>query len=121
MPADSVTADEHVPRPGRYLIPGDFPRRGEFIAACAVFAVLVHLLFAQLTLILAVAFYLITRVSRWRPQWLGVPACAGVVWALAEGLTTAGPGFAAGPGKIAAYFGGASQHPSRILHFTAAY
>jgi hypothetical protein len=121
MPADTVTAAERVPRPGRYLIPGDTPRRGEFIAACAVLAVLVHLLFAQLTLILAVAFYFTTKLSRWRPQWLALPACVGAVWALAAGLGSAAAGFADGPGKIAVYIGGIDHHPGRLVHLTAAY
>ena len=72
MPADTVTAAERVPRPGRYLIPGDTPRRGELLAVCAVLAVAAHLLFAQLTLVLAVVFVAVTRLSRWRPQWLAV-------------------------------------------------
>ena len=77
MPADAVTGPEHMPRPGRYLIPGDVPRRGELIAVCVVLAVVAHLLFAQLTLILAAAFVIITRLSRWRPVWLVVPAAVG--------------------------------------------
>ncbi len=85
MPADAVSGAGHMPRPGRYLIPGDVPRRGELIAACAVLAVVAHLLFAQLTLILAVAFVIITRLSRWRPGWLAVPAAVGLIWVLAIG------------------------------------
>ena len=121
MRVDSVTAAERVPRAGRYLIPGDTPRRGELIAACAVSALLVHLLFAQLTLVLAVVFHLITRVSRWRPQWLAGPVVLGVIWALASGLGAAWAGFTAGPGKIASYLGGAVGHPGRILHLATAY
>ena len=67
MRADTVTGAERIPRPGRYLIPGDVPRRGELIAVCALLAVVAHLLFAQLALILAVVFVIITRLSRWRP------------------------------------------------------
>ena len=110
MRADTVTADDRVPRPGRYLIPGDTPRRAELIAACAVLVVVAHLLFAQLTLILAVIFYLTTRLTRWRPQWLAVPACIGIVWVLAVGPALAGAGFVEGPGQIAAYLGGAGRH-----------
>ncbi|HLX46907.1 MAG TPA: hypothetical protein VKS82_01105 [Streptosporangiaceae bacterium] len=121
MRVDSVTATERVPRAGRYLIPGDTPRRGELIAACAVLSLLVHVLFAQLTLVLAVVFHLITRASRWRPQWLAVPAGIGVIWALAEGLGRAWAGFTAGPGDIASYLGGAFGRPGRILHLATAY
>ncbi len=121
MRADTVTADDRVPRPGRYLIPGDTPRRAELIAACAVLVVVAHLLFAQLTLILAVIFYLTTRLTRWRPQWLAVPACIGIVWVLAIGPALAGAGFVEGPGQIAAYLGGAGRHLGRLGHMGAAY
>jgi hypothetical protein len=121
MPADAVSGAGHMPRPGRYLIPGDVPRRGEFIAACAVLAVVAHLLFAQLTLILAVAFVIITRLSRWRPGWLAVPAAVGLIWVLAIGPAAAAAGFAQGPSQIAAYIGGVGQHPGRLGHLGAAY
>jgi len=110
-----------MPRAGRYLVPGDTPYRGELIAACAVLGVLAHLLFAQLTLLLVIAFQLITRASRWRPQWLAAPAAVGLLWALAEGPGRAASGFGAGPSRVVRYFAGAGQHPGRILHFTAAY
>ena len=121
MPADAVTGTEHMPRPGRYLIPGDVPRRGELIAVCAMLAVVAHLLFAQLTLILAVSFVIVTRLSRWRPVWLAVPAAAGLVWVLAIGPAAAAAGFVQGPAQIAAYLGGVGQHPGRLGHLGAAY
>jgi hypothetical protein len=121
MPAETVTGAEHVPRPGRYLIPGDVPRRGELIAVCAVLAVVAHLLFAQLALILAVVFVIITRLSRWRPVWLAVPAAIGLVWVLAIGPAEAAAGFGQGPAQIAAYLGGVGQHPGRLGHLGAAY
>ena len=121
MPADSVTAAERLPRAGRYLIPGDTPRRGEFIAACGLLAVLIHLLFAQLTLVLAVVFHVVTRLTRWRPQWLAAPAGAGLLWALAAGPAAVAVGFTDGPGKIAAYLGGVGRYPGRLLHLTSAY
>src|SRR5436309_8796332 len=121
MPAAAVPVAERAPRAGRYLIPGDVPRRGELIAACAVLALVAHVLFAQLTLILAVAFVLITRLSRWRSEWLAVPAGAGLLWVLAIGPAAAAAGFAAGPAQIAAYLGGAGQHPGRLAHLGAAY
>src|SRR5436305_4647131 len=121
MPADAVTATERMPRPGRYLIPGDFPRRAELIAVCAILAMAAHLLFAQLTLILAVIFVLTTRLSRWRPEWLAVPAGAGIAWVLAIGPVSAAAGFGEGAAQIAAYVGGAGQHPGRLAHLGAAY
>lgn len=121
MPADAVTGTEHMPRPGRYLIPGNVPRRGELIAVCAVLAVVAHLIFAQLTLILAVAFVIITRLTRWRPVWLAVPAAVGLVWVLAIGPAAAAAGFGQGPAQIVAYLGGVGQHAGRLGHLGAAY
>ena len=74
-----------MPRRARQLIPTGLPPRGRVMAACAVLILLAHLLLAQLTLGLAVAFTVTGRVSRWRLWWLTVPAAAGLVWALAIG------------------------------------
>jgi hypothetical protein len=73
-PAEVVTEAEQMPRRARYLVPRGLPRRDEVLAVCVVAVVLVHLLFAQLTIVLATVFYLITRVTRWRLSWLTVPA-----------------------------------------------
>jgi hypothetical protein len=64
MPSEIVTEAEQVPRRARYLVPRGLPRRGEIIAACVVLVVLAHVLFAQLTIILAAVFYLVTMVTR---------------------------------------------------------
>jgi hypothetical protein len=121
IPVESVTAAERAPRAGKYLIPGDTPRRAEIVAACVVLGVLAHLLFAQLTLVLAILFQVNTKLTRWRPQWLAAPAVIGVIWALAEGLGRAFSGFFDGPSKIAAYLGGIGGHPGRIVHLGTAY
>lgn len=121
MPADTATGAGRMPRPGRYLIPGDVPRRGELVAVCAVLVIMVHLLFAQLALLLAVVFVITTRVTRWRPAWLLVPAGLGIVWVLAIGPASAAAGFGQGPAQIAAYLGGAGQHPGRLGHLGTAY
>ena len=78
-------------------MPRDAPRHRELIAVLAVAAVLTHLLLGQLTLLLAAVLYVIDRVSRWRPQWLAVPAGAGVLWSLAIGPGRAVAGLIAGP------------------------
>ena len=74
---------DREPRPSRHLIPPGSPRRGEVVAALALLWIAAHLLLAQLTLLLAVAFGLVSRATRWRPGWLAVPAAAGLVWLLA--------------------------------------
>jgi len=89
-----------MPRRARHLIPTQLPRRGEVIAACAVLVLLAHLLFAQLTLVLAVTFAVVSKASRWRGWWLAVPAVAGLAWMLAIGPRAAAAGFAAGPAQI---------------------
>jgi hypothetical protein len=86
-----------------------------------VLLVCAHLVFAQLTIVLAVVLYAITRVTRWRPQWLAIPAAAGVVWALAIGPASAVRGLLAGPRHIVAYLGGVSGAPERVLHLGAAF
>jgi hypothetical protein len=110
-----------MPRRSRYLIPADTPHRGELTAALAVAALLAHLLFAQLTLALTAAFWVISRISRWRPQWLAVPAVSGLLWALAIGPGRAAAGFAAGPGQVAAYLAGTAGHPGHLLHLSRAF
>ena len=84
-------------------------------------AVLAHVLFAQLTIILAAVFYLITKMTRWRLSWLTVPAAAGLAWTAAAGLRAAAAGFAAGPAKVADYLGASGHQADHLLHFTAAF
>ena len=86
-----------------------------------VFVVLAHVLFAQLTIILAAVFYLITKMTRWRLSWLAVPAIAGLAWTVAIGPRAAAAGFAAGPAQIADYLGASGHQVDHLLHFTAAF
>ena len=110
-----------MPRRARYLIPTGLPRRDEILAACVVIVVLAHVLFAQLTIILAAVFYLITKMTRWRLSWLAVPAAAGLAWAVAVGPRAAAAGFVAGPAQIADYLGASGHQADHLLHFTAAF
>jgi hypothetical protein len=115
MPAEVVPGTGSTPRRARYLIPARFPRRGEIAAACAVLVLGIHLLFAQLTFILAVAFFAVSKASRWRLWWLAAPAAVGLVWTVAIGPRAAAAGFTAGPDQILGYLGGG--HPlSRLMH-----
>jgi hypothetical protein len=120
MPASAVTP-QRAPRRPRYLIPVQIPHRGELVATLCTAAVLVHVIFAQVTLVLVVAFQLTSRLSRWRPEWLAAPAGAGLVWTLAIGPAAAAADLAAGPRRVLGYFGGAGGAPGRILHPAAAF
>jgi hypothetical protein len=121
MPGPAATAAERAPRRARYLIPLDTPRRGEIVAVLAVALLLAHLLLAQLTIVLAVVLAAVGRVSRWRPQWLAVPAGAGLIWVLAIGPAAAWAGFTAGPRQVLAYLSGIAGHPGRLLHLSTAF
>lgn len=105
-----------APRRARYLIPAQLPRRAEIVAALTLAAVVGHLLFAQLTLVLAVLFSWTSMVSRWRLWWLAIPASAGLAWTLAIGLPAAVAGFSDGPRHIIGYFGGDGHPLTALLH-----
>ena len=120
MPAAVPAASQRAPRRARYLIPLGTPRRREILAALTVLAVLSGLLFAQVTLGLAVAFHAIGKVTRWRPVWLAVPAACGVVWVLAIGPAAALAGFLAAPRAVVALLAGVATHPARLTHLGTA-
>src|SRR6266702_3697040 len=101
MPSAVPTAAGRPPRRARYLVPPGTPRRGEVLAAVAVAAVVAGVLFAPVTLVLAAAFDAVSKVSRWRPLWLSVPAAGGILWALAIGPRAAAAGLRRGPAAMA--------------------
>jgi hypothetical protein len=101
MPPGVPLVPERPPRRARYLIPPGTPRRGEVLAAPAVVAALAAALLAPLTLLLLVAFHTTSKISRWRPVWLAVPACCGAIWLLAAGPGTAVAAFGAAMGSVA--------------------
>ncbi len=94
------------PRRARHLIPAGLPRRAELIAVSAVALLLAHLLLAQLTLVLALAFAAVSKATRWRLWWLAGPAAAGLAWTVAAGPGNAVAGFTAGPAGILWHLGG---------------
>jgi hypothetical protein len=110
-----------MPRQARYIVPRGLPRRGEFLAACLVLLVVAHVLFAQLTLVVAVAFVLVTRVTRWRLSWLAAPAVIGLAWTAAVGPRAAAAGLADGPARVLRYLGASGHQAAHLLHFTAAF
>jgi len=109
-----------MPRRARHLIPLGLPHRREVMAACAAAIVVAHLLVAQLTFGLALAFTVTGSASRWRPWWLIGPAAVGLAWALAVGPAQAAAGFAAGPAHVLDYFG-QGQLAQRLGHPLAAF
>src|ERR1700761_693280 len=120
-PAEVVTEAEQMPRRARYLVPRGLPRRDEVLAVCVVAVVLVHLLFAQLTIVIATVLYLITRVTRWRLSWLTVPAAAALAGTAAVGPRAAAAGFTAGPAQIVDYLTASGHQADHLLHFTDAF
>jgi len=78
-------------------------------------AVVASLLFAPVTLGLAVAFYAIGKITRWRPVWLAAPAACGLVWVLAIGPAAAVTGFVAAPRAALALL----TDPARLTHVSA--
>src|SRR5450432_2593211 len=107
-----------MPRRARYLVPRGLPRRDEIIAVCVVLAVVAHVLFAQLTIVLATVFYFIAKATRWRLSWLAMPALAGLAWT-AAGPRAAVAGYIAGAARIAGYLGDSGHQADHLLHFTA--
>jgi hypothetical protein len=86
-----------------------------------VLIVLAHVLVAQLTLVVAVLFYLLGKATRWRPTWLLAPAAVGLAWLLAVGPHAAATGFAAGPAQVLGYLGARGREASHALHPGAAF
>src|SRR5690242_1076230 len=109
-----------MPRRARYLVPRGLPRRDEILAVCVVLAIGVHLLFAQLTMVFAVLFYLVTKVTRWRLTWLAIPAAVGLAW-VAAGPRAAVAGYTAGAARVAGYLGDSGHQAEHLMHFTAAF
>src|SRR5579859_6806677 len=106
MPSAVSPAPGRPPRRARYLVPLGTPRRGEALAAIAAVAVAAGVLFAPVTLALAAVFDAVSKVSRWRPLWLSVPAACGVLWALAAGPGVAAAALRRGPAAVASALAG---------------
>jgi hypothetical protein len=116
MSAPVPVAPQRAPRRARYLIPLGTPRRREILATLTLLGVLIGLLLAQVTLGLAIAFYAIGKITRWRPVWLAAPAACGVVWVLAIGPAAAVSGFTAAPRAVMAMLTAVVTDPARLTH-----
>jgi hypothetical protein len=97
------------------------PRRRELLAVCAVAFIAVHLLFAQLTLLIAVLCYLTGKVTRWRVAWLLAPAVAGLVWTLSVGPSAAVAGFTAAAAHVIGYLTAGGQRGGHLLRLSGAF
>jgi hypothetical protein len=100
MPSFMTGAQQRNSWRFRFPAPADMPQRADLAAIVAVVAFLTQLIFAQLTLALVICLAIISKVSRWRPLWLAVPATAGVAWLLAIGIRPATAGYLAGGGRL---------------------
>jgi hypothetical protein len=89
-------------------------RRGELLAGLATAALLAQLLFAQLILIIALILLAAGRLSRWRPQWLAVPAGAGLIWLLDTGPRRSLAGLRAGSAQAVRFLAAAATHPAQL-------
>ncbi len=105
----------------RYLALQTAPPRSELAAGAAVAALLAQLLFAQLTLALAICLMLIGRVGRWRPLWLAVPAVAGLAWMLTTGVRPAVYGYLIGGGRVITSLTGPGSALARLGHLPDAF
>ena len=120
MRADLIPAAPRSPRRARHLLPRDLPHRSQIVAALGVAVLLAHLLLAPVTLVLAACFHLVSRLSRWRPHWLLVPAATGLAWVATIGPAAALAGAAAGPRALAGLAAGLAGGLPRLEPLAAA-
>ncbi len=111
MRAQASGLAERAPRRAGHAGPAGSSRRGELAAGLATAAVVAELLLAQLSLVLTACLVAIGRLTRWRPQWLALPAAAGLAWTLAVGPARAAAGFAGWPHRLIAYLATAASRP----------
>ena len=100
MPSYMTGAPERNSWRFRFPAPADMPQRADLTVSVAVVAFLTQLIFAQLTLALVICLAVVSKVSRWRPLWLAVPAAAGLAWLLAVGVRPATAGYLAGGSRL---------------------
>jgi hypothetical protein len=120
MRTETAGLAEQRPLGSRPHDPAASYRRGELAAGLATAALAVQLLFAQVTLLTALALVIVGRLSRWRPGWLAVLAVVSLGWLLTVGVGRAAAGLSEGTRRLAGYLVAAAVHPGRLAHPAAA-
>jgi hypothetical protein len=113
-------AERLLTRP-RFRDPAESLAWRRLIAVLGLLVLAAELLLAPAVLALAAAFGLTSRLTRWHPVWLAVPATAGLLLVLAAGPPGAIAAFAAGSARMAWYLAAASGWPGRLAHPPDAY
>jgi hypothetical protein len=92
------------------------------LAATLLIAVLSgQLLLAQCTLVLFGCFLVVSRLTRWRPLWLALPALAGLSWWFAQGLKPAFAGYMAGGSHLIRLLAHPGTLPERLRNLHEAF
>jgi hypothetical protein len=121
MPPYVSDSAEELSLSARRLLSGSAGRHRDLAAGLAVVALLAQLAFAQLTLVLAICYLLVGRLSRWRPHWLLLPAAAGLAWLLGSGPGPAATGYLAGGSHLIGLLANGATLPARLGHLRGAF
>jgi len=75
-------------------------RRGELAAGLSTIVLIAEFLLVPVAVPICLVLLAVSRVSRWRPEWLLLPLLTGVGWLTAAGSGWASTTLAAGPGQL---------------------
>ncbi len=90
--------------------------RRELAAGLSTLGVAAQLVLAPVILLIAAVLTLAGRSSRWRPEWLLLPAVAGACWLAAVTVPVSVAAFEAGSHRLIAAELAVALHPGRLLH-----
>ncbi len=90
--------------------------RRELAAGLGTLAVAAQLVLAPVTLLIAAVLTLAGRISRWRPEWLVLPAMACACWLAAVTIPVSVAALEAGSHRLIAAELAVALHPGRLLH-----
>jgi hypothetical protein len=102
MRAQASEAAKRAPRRSGHKASVGSSGRGELAAALTA-AVVAGLTLAPLTVLVTMLLAAAARLTRWRPQWLILPAAVGLAWTLAGSPAGAAAGFTAWPRVLIGY------------------